>query len=44
MISLDLEESYERFQEIDADRDNFVTWGEYVKEAFGDIDPADEVS
>ncbi|VDN43689.1 unnamed protein product, partial [Gongylonema pulchrum] len=42
MLSLNLEESNERFQEIDENRDNYATWDEYVNEAFGGIDPEDE--
>ncbi|VDM40819.1 unnamed protein product [Toxocara canis] len=36
MISLDKEETAERFAEMDVDRDGFVTWQEYLTEAFGD--------
>lgn len=35
---LDREETDERFDEIDEDRDGFVTFHEYVKEAFGEDD------
>ncbi|VDO37545.1 unnamed protein product, partial [Onchocerca flexuosa] len=43
MIALDLEESNDRFREMDTNQDNFVTWNEYVQESFGDIDPANEI-
>uniref|UniRef100_A0A8R1TJS0 Reticulocalbin-3 n=1 Tax=Onchocerca volvulus TaxID=6282 RepID=A0A8R1TJS0_ONCVO len=43
MIALDLEESNDRFREMDTNQDNFVTWDEYVQESFGDIDPANEI-
>ncbi|VDK45622.1 unnamed protein product [Anisakis simplex] len=36
MISLDREETTERFTEMDVNRDGFVTWDEYLTEAFGD--------
>uniref|UniRef100_A0A915BG54 Reticulocalbin-3 n=1 Tax=Parascaris univalens TaxID=6257 RepID=A0A915BG54_PARUN len=36
MMSLDKEETAERFTEMDVDRDGFVTWQEYLIEAFGD--------
>lgn len=44
MIALDLEESNDRFQEMDTNQDNSVTWDEYVQESFGDIDPENEVN
>uniref|UniRef100_A0A0R3QUB2 Reticulocalbin-3 n=1 Tax=Brugia timori TaxID=42155 RepID=A0A0R3QUB2_9BILA len=43
MISLDLEESNDRFREMDTNQDNLVTWDEYVQESFGDIDPENEI-
>uniref|UniRef100_A0AAF5Q015 Reticulocalbin-3 n=1 Tax=Wuchereria bancrofti TaxID=6293 RepID=A0AAF5Q015_WUCBA len=43
MISLDLEESNDRFREMDTNQDNLVTWDEYVQESFDDIDPASEI-
>lgn len=38
MISLDKEESDERFAEMDKDDSSGVTWKEYIAEGFGDID------
>lgn len=38
MISLDKEESDERFEEMDKDGSSGVTWKEYIAEGFGDID------
>lgn len=38
MIALDLEESNERFLEMDANQDNLVTWEEYLQESFDDAD------
>lgn len=35
MIRLDNTEAEERFKEIDANKDNFITWQEYAHEAFG---------
>lgn len=45
MKSLDAEEVSDRFDEIDEDRDGFVTWPEYKKESFGDgqLDEDDQV-
>ncbi|MFH4975930.1 hypothetical protein AB6A40_002639 [Gnathostoma spinigerum] len=34
MLSLDDEETKERFEELDNDRDNFVSWKEYITDAF----------
>lgn len=44
MIALDLEESNDRFREMDTNQDNLVTWDEYVQESFGDIGPENEVN
>uniref|UniRef100_A0A0K0E8B2 Reticulocalbin-3 n=1 Tax=Strongyloides stercoralis TaxID=6248 RepID=A0A0K0E8B2_STRER len=35
MIKLDNAEAEERFKEIDVNKDGFITWEEYSKEAFG---------
>jgi len=35
LISLDREETDERFDEMDTDKDGIVSWGEYMQEAFG---------
>jgi len=47
MQMLDAEEAHERFAEIDADHDGFVTWAEYKKDTFGedadDMDVDDQV-
>ncbi|VDK83148.1 unnamed protein product [Litomosoides sigmodontis] len=43
MIALDLEESNDRFREMDTNQDNLVTWNEYVQESFGDIDQENEM-
>ncbi|VDN02160.1 unnamed protein product [Thelazia callipaeda] len=42
VIAMDLEESNNRFRDIDTNQDNIVTWDEYVKETFGDIKLQDE--
>lgn len=42
-MSLDKEETAERFTEMDVDRDGFVTWQEYLIEAFGDGEASLEV-
>ncbi|CAD5209377.1 unnamed protein product [Bursaphelenchus xylophilus] len=38
LLSLDEEETRERFEEIDQDHDGKVTWQEYIHEAFGTED------
>lgn len=43
MIALDLEESNERFLEMDVNQDNLVTWEEYLQESFDDADSGYEV-
>ncbi|KAL3998523.1 EF-hand domain pair family protein [Acanthocheilonema viteae] len=43
MIALDLEESNDRFREMDTNQDSLITWDEYVQESFGDIDPENEI-
>lgn len=43
---LDKEETDERFDEIDENKDDLITWDEYKKDAFGDdevVDPDDKV-
>lgn len=42
--ALDAEEADERFEEVDQDADGFVTWSEYIKDAFGEHpeDPDEE--
>jgi len=41
LIHMDREETDERFDEIDSNKDNLVTWGEYMQEAFG-VEPGQE--
>jgi hypothetical protein len=41
ILSLDQEETKERFDEIDANKDGIVIWAEYIQEAFG-VNPEDE--
>ena len=41
LISLDKEETDERFEEIDTDRDGQITWKEYLQDSFG-IDAGNE--
>jgi len=42
LIHMDKEETDERFDEIDSNKDNLVTWAEYVQEAFG-VEPGQEL-
>uniref|UniRef100_A0A914CKF2 Reticulocalbin-3 n=1 Tax=Acrobeloides nanus TaxID=290746 RepID=A0A914CKF2_9BILA len=42
MLSLDKEETDERFDEIDINKDKTITWAEYVQEVFGNGADANE--
>uniref|UniRef100_A0A183BU04 Reticulocalbin-3 n=1 Tax=Globodera pallida TaxID=36090 RepID=A0A183BU04_GLOPA len=42
LMTLDQEETKERFDEIDEDKDGVITWTEYTQEAFGVSDSGDE--
>lgn len=37
MLSVDKEETDERFVEMDSNRDGFITWEEYIGDAYGDL-------
>ncbi|KAK0425019.1 hypothetical protein QR680_008986 [Steinernema hermaphroditum] len=47
MLALDKEETDERFDDIDANNDDFITWEEYLRDTFGSdsdlpLDPEDQ--
>lgn len=44
MLALDQEETDERFDDVDDDHDDYVTWSEYARDAFLDEDEPDKIS